>query len=152
MTSQQHGPSDHHAPDALSQHPTKDPRREDTIAEHDSQPNPEVSISEIRALSCMDSTMPARLQDLHDKAAQDPEYQELYSTILNGFPTHRHQLPTTCKRFWGVKEHLSIDDGLIVYGCRLLIPRAMRRQVLADLHEAHQGITAATVDCLLAGD
>ena len=132
--------SDNHAPDALSRHPTTDPNREDTIAEHDAQLNPEVPISEIRALSSMDSVIPTRLQDLHDKAAQDSQYQELHSIILNGFPAHRHQLPETCKLFWAVKEHLSIDDGLIVHGCRLLIPRAMRPQVLADLHEAHQGI------------
>ena len=35
--------------------------------------------------------------------------------------------------------HLSVDDGLIVYGCRLLIPASMRRQVLISLHESHQG-------------
>ena len=64
--------SNHHAPDALSWHPTKDPHSEDTIAEHDTQLNPEVTISEIRALSSTDSNIPTRLQDLRDKAAQDP--------------------------------------------------------------------------------
>ena len=34
---------------------------------------------------------------------------------------------------------LSIDDDLIVYGCHLLIPPCMRRQVLSNLHESHQG-------------
>ena len=32
-----------------------------------------------------------------------------------------------------------MDDGLIVYGCRLLIPTAMHREVLTSLHESHQG-------------
>ena len=85
-------------------------------------------------------TLPVCLQELQDKVTQDHEYQELRSTILNGFPAHRHQLPETCKRYWTLKEHLSIDDGLIIYGCRLLIPRAMRPQILSDLHESHQGI------------
>ena len=132
--------SGHHAPDALSRHPTMDPCEEDTMAETDSQLCPEITISEIRAVSCLGFTLPTRLQDLRDKAEQDVEYQDLYSTILNGFPAHRRQLPETCKQFWAVKGHLSIEDGLIVHGCQLLVPRAMRRQVLADLHEAHQGI------------
>lgn len=72
------------------------------------------------------------------KAAQDPQYQELHSIIRNGFPAHRRQLPETCKPFWAVKEHLSIDDCLIVYECWLLIPRAKRPQVLADLQKSHQ--------------
>ena len=132
--------SEHHAPDASSRHPNNDPQCEDTIAEHDYQLQPEASISEIWALSSTDTTLPTRLQELRDRAVKDPEYQELYSIILNGFPAHRHQLPETCKRFWGVKEHLSIDNGLIIYSCHLLIPRAMRPQVLADFHKAHQGI------------
>ena len=36
-------------------------------------------------------------------------------------------------------EQLSLDNDLIVYGCRLLIPTTMRHQVLTNLHEAHQG-------------
>ena len=42
-------------------------------------------------------------------------------------------------RYWNVHQQLSLDDDLIVYGCRLLIPTMMRRQVLMNLHEAHQG-------------
>ena len=132
--------NNHQAPDALSWHPMKDPHNEDMIAEHDEQLNPEVTISEIQALSSTGSILPTWLQDLHDNAAEDPAYQDLHTVILNGFPAHRHQLPETCKQFWAIKEHLSIDDGLIVYRSRLLIPRTMRPKILADLHEAHQGI------------
>ena len=32
-----------------------------------------------------------------------------------------------------------MDDGLIVHGCRLLIPTIMRSQILSDLHDSHQG-------------
>jgi len=117
-----------------------DPCNEDTMAETDSQLCPEITISEIWAVSCMGSTLPTHLQGLKDEAAQDKAYQELYSTILNGFSAYCHQLPETCKQFRAIKEHLSIDHGLIVCGCRLLIPRVMWHQVLADLYEAHQDI------------
>ena len=42
------------------------------------------------------------------------------------------------KRYWAARDHLTIDDDLIVYGCRLLIPAKMRPQILAQLHESHQ--------------
>ena len=32
-----------------------------------------------------------------------------------------------------------MEDDLIVYGCRLLIPQQMRKKVLMQLHESHQG-------------
>ena len=41
--------------------------------------------------------------------------------------------------YWNIRTHLTMDDDLIVYGCRLLIPQQMRRDVLAQLHESHQG-------------
>ena len=70
---------------------------------------------------------------------QDPEYQQLKKLIFNGFPNHRSQLPDSCKCYWNVREHLTLDDDFIVNGCRLLIPQAMRQQVLLQLHESHQG-------------
>ena len=36
------------------------------------------------------------------------------------------------------EKDLSIDDGLIVYGCHSLNLIAMRHQVLSDFHEPHQ--------------
>ena len=33
-----------------------------------------------------------------------------------------------------------MEDGLIVYGCCLLIPIALRQKVLSDLHSSHQGL------------
>ena len=42
--------------------------------------------------------------------------------------------------YWALREHFTIDEGLVLYGCRLLIPSAMHRQVLQTLHSSHQGI------------
>ena len=80
-----------------------------------------------------------RLQDLCKQAEEDSEYQQLRQYILNGFPDHRSQLPDECKRYWSVRNQLALDDNLIVYGCRVLIPSMMRRRILQQLHESHQG-------------
>ena len=34
--------------------------------------------------------------------------------------------------------YLTVDEDLMVYGCRLLVPRQMRRKILHQLHKAHQ--------------
>ena len=41
---------------------------------------------------------------------------------------------------WSVPEHLTLDEDLIVYGCRLLIPSKMRQKMLAQLHKSPQGL------------
>ena len=127
------------APDALSRHPVCNPQPVDALAERDIHNNPEMSFTELRAIRDTHSgdSESLRLQELRKQAEQDEVYQLLRTFILNGFPKHRKQLPDSCRRYWNIHQQLTLDDNLIVYGCRLLIPSKMRHQVLSNLHEAH---------------
>ena len=96
------------------------------------------SPSEIRA----NTTRPQdsiRLTNLRQAAKEDPEYQQLKHYIIKGFPQQRNQLPEQCRRYWNVRTQLTIDDDLIVFGCRLLVPTTLRHSILLQLHESHQG-------------
>ena len=126
------------APDALSRNPVSDPQKHEMLAEYDVHNDPEMSITELRAIS-NEGQESARLQDLRRHADDDQEYQLLRDLIFKGFPDHRNQLPEACKRYWNAREHLTMDDDLIVHGCRLLIPSVMRQEILSLLHESHQG-------------
>ena len=123
------------APDALSRNPVSEPQPHELLGELDLDNNPDVSFAEIRSIT----NESLRLQDLSKHCQLDQEYQQLKTFITNGFPNHRNQLPEASKRYWNVREHLTLDDDLIVNGCRLLIPQDMRRQILSQLHESHQG-------------
>ena len=79
------------------------------------------------------------MQELREYASQNEEYQQLKEVILKGFPNHCSELSELCKRYWQVHHNLTIDDDLIVYGCRLVIPAQLRRSVLKQLHQAHHG-------------
>ncbi len=78
---------------------------------------------------------------MREYAAKYDVFQSLKHVISNGFPNQRGQMPHPLKFFWGVKDNLTIDDDLIVYGCRLLIPKSLRSSMLSRLHEAHQGVS-----------
>ena len=114
------------APDALSRSPTKEPQQEDMLAENDEDNTQDLSISEIRATHTQEREESIRLQELRKWADQNEEYQQLKAVILNGFPNHRSELNEMCKRYWQVRHNLTMEDDLIVYGCRLLIPQQMR--------------------------
>ena len=126
------------APDALSRNPVSDPSTEEMLAERSEEDELEMSIAEIRAVASNHQES-VRLQVLRQYAGEDVVYQQLLHYIRDGFPEHRSQLPEECRRFWNVRSHLSVDEGLVVYGCRLVIPAKMQREVLSQLHEAHQG-------------
>ena len=125
------------APDALSRNPVSDPAPMEMLAERSEDGGDEVSVAEIRAAEGGQESV--RLETLRRCATEDDQYRRLLHYIREGFPEHRHQLPEDCRSFWGVRNLLSVDEDLIVYGCRLVIPARMRREVLSQLHEAHQG-------------
>ena len=127
------------APDALSRNPVNDPSPQDLLAETELDYSLAPSPAEIRAITTTDPET-TRIQNLKQMAEVDPVYQKLKHYIISGFPTHRQQLPDDCKRFWSVRTHLTIEDDLILYGCRLLIPSQMRHQILQQLHASHQGM------------
>lgn len=42
--------------------------------------------------------------------------------------------------YWAERAFLTVHDGLLLKGTRLVIPSAMRNDVLAKIHEGHQGV------------
>lgn len=130
-----------HAADALSRHPCSKPSQGDDLAEYDLNNGEAHSISQMRASTEGSwESENLHLQELRRQAAEDPEYQDLKRVIKSGFPDAKNALPDPKKKFRSIKEALSIDDDLVVYGCRLLIPSSLRASMLSRLHEAHQGI------------
>ena len=74
--------------------------------------------------------------------ASDMDMQDLLHFIEDGFPANIDQLPQSLQEFHRFKRHLSSVDGVILYKDRIVIPTPLRRNVLATLHSAHQGVTS----------
>jgi len=123
------------APDTFPCHPVQERGQEDSLAEYRKDHNPAPSIAEIRThqTTAADNLC---LTELRRQASHDEEYTQLKARILEGFPAHRGELPETCKRYWQVRHNLTVEEGLVVYGCQLLIPSRMCKDVLQQLHES----------------
>ena len=48
-------------------------------------------------------------------------------------------LSPSVKPYWSARHHLTVDRDIVLKGERIVVPKALRAQVLADLHAAHQG-------------
>ena len=62
--------------------------------------------------------------------------------IKTGFPSSRMDLPETIRCFWEARENLRYSDGVILYKDRIVIPPSLRRQIVENLHSAHQGVSS----------
>ena len=75
------------------------------------------------------------------ESQKDKTMQELMSTIMEGWPKSKNQCSERIKIYWSLQEELSVVEGLIFKGSRLVIPRAMRQEMLDKIHEGHMGIS-----------
>jgi len=137
--------ADHAIPDALSRAPVTDPVPEDdTLAS-------EVQLH-VRAIKCVaastisedpspgSTTADPLIHRLEDVAASDPDYLALIQAVLDGFPAGKdHQHPELAQ-FRKLKRDLTVDGNLVLFGCRIVIPKKARSDVLTQLHVSHQGI------------
>ncbi len=123
------------AADALSRNPVSEPNEADQLASLDV-----ASIHEIRCMQEEDHVENLRLAELRDHTTHDEVYQTLLTMIKDGFPDKKSETPEKLKPYWSIRESLTCEDDLILYGCRLIIPHSLRATMLTRLHDAHQGV------------
>lgn len=81
-----------------------------------------------------------RMQDIQSRTQDDTQLQLVKHLTLHGWPSLRKECPELACEFWNDRQMLSVSDGLILRGERLVIPRDLRRHILSCLHRGHFGI------------
>ena len=111
----------------------------------------------IVAVNLITSNIPVSSSEIdliHGETAKDPTLNLLRHYIHMGWPVDRRMLPCKIHTFWNYREDLSMENGLITKGARLIIPSTLRRKVLEQIHEGHLGIEKCMLkarDCILPG-
>ena len=70
----------------------------------------------------------------------DPILAKVKGWILTGWPSETTSLEEEVRPYARRKYELSVEDGCVLWGNRVVIPSKGRNQVLRMLHEAHPGI------------
>ena len=87
--------------------------------------------------------LPARcdsLQQLRLATQADDELAILKHTIMQGWPRTIKQVPPELQPYWTFREELTIEDGLILKGTRIVIPSKQCQAILKQIHEGHLGL------------
>ena len=83
-----------------------------------------------------------RLARLQKATEQDPIMQSLKNSTLIGWPDTREEVPTTIQDYRNYREELTLYNGVLFKNQRIIIPQALRSEVVVRLHSSHQGIDA----------
>ena len=85
---------------------------------------------------------PTRLESIQEQTKVDPTLVELKDLIMTGWPDSMQDLPETLRHYWCFRDELTVLDGLVMKGNRIVIPKSMQADTLDRLHDAHQGLTS----------
>ena len=91
-------------------------------------------------LALMETTTSTTMADI--AKCVDEEYQLVCQHVATGFPANRNLMDPRVRNFWSVRNRLSLTGSILIMDDRLVIPKALRRRIVNNLHSAHQGITS----------
>ena len=92
-----------------------------------------------------------RLTQIRSATEQDESLQMLRSVILQGWPETKDQIPVQITPYFNLRDELSVQDGLIFRGERVVVPHSLRRDMSNRIHSSHIGIDGClrrARDCL----
>ncbi|XP_041460922.1 uncharacterized protein K02A2.6-like [Lytechinus variegatus] len=79
------------------------------------------------------------LEELKQCTAKDEVMQEIQAVVMNGWPMRQQDLPSGVIPYFHIRDELSIANGLIFRGERVVIPKSMRQGMIERLHASHLG-------------
>ncbi|XP_062516385.1 uncharacterized protein K02A2.6-like [Corticium candelabrum] len=129
--------TDMHLADTLSRAPVESDRRsrEETNRE---------DIMAIDADEEQDNALlslkPETVQKIRQATIADDGIKQLKEMIFSGWPDHKKQIPRALTPYFGVRDQLVVQNGLVFCGDRLLVPDQLRSYMLDRVHSTHLGI------------
>ncbi len=88
---------------------------------------------------CQIETLPITAKELAAHVRKDPMLAKVIYSANEGWPSSMDRsdpfYPYLCK-----KKELSVDCGCLMWGWRVVVPQALRQQILSELHSGHLGI------------
>ena len=82
-----------------------------------------------------------QLQKIKEATLEDTSLQQLSNIICSGWPARRTKVPSNLEMYWNFRDELSVADGIILKGEKLLIPTSLQKDMLTRIHTGHMGVT-----------
>ena len=96
------------------------------------------SLSEVSVFNVSQiNTLSVSVIDLCKATRSDPVLGKVYYYLQKGWP---RLCPDLLKPFWSRRNELSVEEGCILWGVRVLVPKKLQPAVLEMLHEGHTGV------------
>ena len=119
--------------DALSRAPTGQPSKEEEIKIEEVE---SFRDSVIRNLPATDQ----RIEQIRETQKEDAICAQIRSYVQEGWPPIRPNQPLL-KPYFDNASHFTIEDDILMFDMRLVIPQTLQLFILNKIHDGHLGIT-----------
>ena len=79
----------------------------------------------------------SRLKEIQQATDSDGALRILKNVIVCRWPEHRSQVPSQITPYFSMRDELTIQDGVIFRGQRIVVPVSLRRHMKQKLHASH---------------
>ena len=81
-----------------------------------------------------------KMKQFKDETQKDKQFCELTDTIKKGWPDSQKDCLPGAQEYFNHRDELTIIDGIVFKGERIVVPPTLRQDVLNTIHSAHFGI------------
>ena len=78
-----------------------------------------------------------RLDEIRVATERDESLSCLKNTIMKGWPANKDAVPNSLTPYFSYRDELTVHDGIILRGERVIKPAAMRPDIKVKLHAGH---------------
>ncbi|KAK9686473.1 Integrase zinc binding domain [Popillia japonica] len=71
---------------------------------------------------------------------KDEELRKVKEFSLNGWPICKGKMDKELKKYWMIRNEITVYDGVLFYNDRFIVPKRLRQEMLKLMHEPHMGI------------
>ena len=83
-----------------------------------------------------------RLQQIRDATATDQSLTILGEITLKGWPNQKDGIPMEALPHFNYRDELTIQDGIVYRGDRIVVPKALRQDMKNRVHAGYLGINS----------
>ena len=83
-----------------------------------------------------------RFLEIKEATEKDKDLQEVIKVISKGWPENKNYLHNCVLPYFSYRDEMTIEDGLVLRGERIVIPAALRHSMKEKVHAGHLGINS----------
>lgn len=116
----------------------------DTLSKKSLPPEPHDTIQDLDAqIHSIVKNLPVsdeKMDQIRKATSKDKTFSTVMKYVQNGWPDSRKDSHKNVDDYWNLRDELSIIDGIMFKGERIVVPEALRPEMLIKIHTSHLGI------------